>query len=529
MKHVTLIAAGLAGLALAAVVLLAGARAAQPTEAQRWAEQQQIELQIEQARADAARWRAFWDLAVPVGGALLVLVVLTGGAIAVDAYIQRRRPLVWMAGGAAPVAWQQVIDGQALPLQQAAIAGHYTAAAARSGPHSLHYAPHQVYQNRSEGGQIVDAPPLALAAPAPTFAALLSQGTIGPGRPLITGYSDGQPITAALADWRSGAVAGLPGSGKTTTQRFIAAQAALQGARLVILDPHMHKGADSLAGTLAPLAPAFLCDPAEHPRDMLHALHLVDDIMRARLAGAPVDFPLFVFVDEFTSLMGRSDLAGPLATLIEAIAQEGRASLVQGVVSGQIWTADRAGGSALRDSLASTYVHRLKPGQARVLLPAEDARRVPTLPTGAAVLWRADGSIADVVIPLTTGADMAAVGKLLPAGEATPGGYQVATDWLPAPAAPETGARAPVDPSGTNAAPDVANVAHVATPAAPAEAARAVRLFLAGKDPAEIVPLLRQTKDGRPITSRMGGAYQNALDEVLTMIRDELLRQRAAQ
>jgi hypothetical protein len=513
---------GLAFLLLLGLVL--ADRAARPPDPlQAWAESEHVRLQVEQEAHDAARWSAFWDIAIPVGGVLALIAVLTAGGIAVDAYLQRRRPVVWI--GPAPVSRRHIITGRALQLQQAAMAGHYTAAAVAPVPHSVHYAPHQVYQNKSEGGQIIDAPP-ALAAPVPPFATLLAQGIIGPGRPLITGYSDGAPMTAALADWRSGAVAGLPGSGKTTTQRFIAAQAALQGARLVILDPHMHKGADSLAGTLAPLAAAFLCDPAEHPRDMLQALHLVDDIMRGRLAGQPVDFPLFVFVDEFTALMGRSDLAAPLATLIEAIAQEGRACLVQGVISGQIWTADRAGGSALRDSLASTYVHRLKPGQARVLLPAEDARRVPTLPTGAAVLWRADGSIADVVIPLTTGADMVAVGKLLPAPEATPGGYPVATDWLPPSDAPAPGERAPQGATGTPPAPDVANVA---IPPASAEAARAVRLFLAGKDPAEIVPLLRQTKDGRPITSRMGGAYQNALDEVLTMIRDELLRQRAGQ
>jgi hypothetical protein len=353
----------------------------------------------------------------------------------------------------------------------------------------------------------------------PTFADLLSQGIIGPGRQLITGYSDGQPITGALADWRSGAVAGLPGSGKTTTQRFIAAQAALQGARLVVLDPHMHKGADSLAGTLAPLASAFLCDPAEHPRDMLQALHLVNDIMQGRLSGKPVDFPLFVFVDEFTSLMGRSDLADPLATLIEAIAQEGRASLVQGVVSGQIWTADRAGGTALRDSLASTYVHRMKPAQARVLLPAEDARRAASLPTGAAVLWRADGSIADVVIPLTTGADMVAVGKLLTIDAApvpSKGACQVPAGSLP-------GTDQPPDASAQT--PLIIDVAGNPSPPPDAYTARAVALFLAGQDIPAVVatlhPEININSGGRP--------YREKRAAVETLIRDELVRLRAGQ
>ena len=505
---------------LIGAVVVVGAHPASDDPATQWLRAQQAELAFQEQQAAAARWALFWAWVTPVGtGVVAVLLVAGPLAVAVGVWDARRHRLVTL--GPAVVSVADVVEGYAYPLQQAVIAGHYQALIA-AGPAG----------GRRGGAPAVVAapdPPLALPNPAPPFATLLQQGIIGPGRPLITGYSDGQPMTAALADWRSGAVAGLPGSGKTTTQRFIAAQAALQGARLVILDPHMHKGADSLAGTLAPLAATFLCDPAEHPRDMLQALHLVNEIMQGRLAGKPVDFPLFVFVDEFTALMGRSDLAGPLATLIEAIAQEGRASLVQGVISGQIWTAERAGGTALRDSLASTYVHRLKPGQARVLLPADEARRVPTLPTGAAVLWRADGSIADVVIPLTTAADMVAVGKLLPSGEATAAGYKPATDWLPPPDADAGGDTPPDGAPGTPPAPDVANVATVATSAAPAEAARAVRLFLAGKDPAEIVPLLRQTKDGRPITSKMGGAYQNALDDVLTMIRDELLRQRGGQ
>jgi hypothetical protein len=512
MKLILLCGLALAALAVLATVVLAAARPYDPLQA--WAASERTRRQIEQEAHAAARAQAFWDVAVPVGGALAGLAVLAAGAIAVDAYLQRRRPLVMI--GPAPVSRYRVIDGRALALQQAAIAGHYTAAATRPGPHSLHYAPHTVYQNRSEGGPLADAPAPALAAPAPTFATLLAQGIIGPGRPLITGYSDGQPLTAALADWRSGAVAGLPGSGKTTTQRFIAAQAALQGARLVVLDPHMHKGADSLAGTLAPLAATFLCDPAEHPRDMLQALHLVNEIMQGRLAGGPVEFPLFVFCDEFTALMARSDLAAPLATLIEAIAQEGRASLIQGVISGQIWTADRAGGSALRDSLASTYVHRMKPGQARVLLPAEDARRAATLPTGAAVLWRADGSIADVVIPLTTAADMAAVGRLLPSGAAVPVLSASRPAAVPAPAPGERRGALAVPADGMDGTP---------APVADAYTARAVALFLAGQDLREVVATLHPEIDvksgGRP--------YRDKRAAVESLIRNELARLRAGQ
>jgi hypothetical protein len=379
-------------------------------------------------------------------------------------------------------------------------------------PSLTHYSPHTQLTQAAEraalpgtAGAILDVP-----APAPSFAALLSTGQIGPGRPLLLGYSDGQPLTGALKDWRSGAIAGLPGAGKTTTQRFIAGQAALQGARLVILDPHADAGEESLAGTLAPLAPAFLCEPATDPRAMVHALRLVDGIMQDRLHGAPVTYPLFVFVDEFTSLMGRSDLAGPLATLLEAIAQEGRKTLIQGVISGQIWTVNRAGGSALRDSLASTYVHRMKRGQAQVLLPTAEARKAETLPTGAAVLWRADGTLADVTIPWTSGADMLAIGRVLSRPDAVPmpSTYRPAADHEAAPPAPFDVPFVPVD--GMDGTPDAYTL-------------RVIGLYAGGKKLKEIIEELHPEIDvasgGRPFRAK-----RDALEE---LIQAELRRRPA--
>lgn len=396
--------------------------------------------QAEQARSDA-----FWDALQPwlifagravvvIALACVVALIVTWIGTRLDTHVQQRpqQRLVYPdeQTGLYPVAQDMLTTPEGYDLQRLALAGYHQAqiAAAQNPGVPTHYAPHQSFEYAYEGADALPTPPIITELPmpklpgVPTFAALYAAGQVGAGQPLLLGYSAGQPLTGRLQDWRSGAIAGLPGVGKTTTQRFIAAQAALQGARLVILDPHAdaEDPDQTLAGTLAPLAASFLCEPASDPRQMVQALALVKAVMDGRLHGEPAAWPVFIFVDEFTSLMGRSDLAGPLATLLEAIAQEGRKTQVQGVISGQIWTVNRAGGSALRDSLASTYVHRLRRNQAQILLPTEDAKRAEHLPTGAAVLWRADGTICDVVIPLTTGADIVQIGQRLSRPGAVP-------------------------------------------------------------------------------------------------------------
>jgi hypothetical protein len=357
------------------------------------------QAQATQASRDAAA--NTWALLPACFGLLLVAA---GGAALVGASNRayRRRDLVWpRQDGLLPVP-----QGRLPAVAPTILDLFFQALIARAAGHSL--------PQRSPKLAELPAPAATIAISAPPFGSLLENGLIAPGRPLVLGYSAGQPLLGTWKDLYSSAVAGLPGSGKTTTLRFLAAQSALQGARFVILDPHADAGADSLAGTLAPLEPVFLAPPASADDAMLSALHGVEQELDARLAGGSVLYPLIVWVDEFTKLMGRSTVAGPLATLIEAIAQEGRKVQVFALLSGQIWNSDRAGGTALRESLASTYVHRMKPVQAQRLLAAEDARRARYLTTGHALLGRMSSEeVLEVGIPLTTQADIVRVATML--------------------------------------------------------------------------------------------------------------------
>jgi hypothetical protein len=360
-------------------------------------------------------------------------------------------------------------------------------------------------------------PPLALpeqvSAPlaVPSFATMLDQGLVGPGRKLTLGYDEGGVLEGDWTDLYSTAVAGMSGQGKTTSQRFFACQTALHGSKFAVIDPHAGAGEDSLAATLAPLGSAFLCPIASDNKTMLDTVRHIADIGEKRIKGIDADTtPILLWVDELTSLLGRSAIGDELAELLERIAQEYRKKRVYVSASGQIWTASRAT-SELRDSFASVLCHRMKRGQARMLLPTDEAQLVERLSPGRAVLWRTSGATTIVGIPNTTEADVKRVATMIgsqaPVDMRSMAGSVPVTEKLgmgfhPSPK---------IDQKSTTA--NAVNTQALSAQIVPAEALRAHALFLADKDLTEIVFLLRGVKP------KEGARYQQALKEIQALIR----------
>jgi hypothetical protein len=195
----------------------------------------------------SARWRAEQlddqlaplDLVVAAGWRLLPLLLVTGmsGVALVVAY---RR---W--GG------HQYIQAEHVTRSLEAIYRH------PGVPQTLTYTTHYASQLRAPAaalpsGEAVETPQLT---PAPTFAQFLAGGRVGRGNPLLLGFDTdtGAELVGPWLDLYSTAVSDMPGSGKTTSQRFLACQTALHGARFAVCDPH--------AGALSPLSAAFVCEP----------------------------------------------------------------------------------------------------------------------------------------------------------------------------------------------------------------------------------------------------------------------------
>lgn len=352
--------------------------------------------------------------------------------------------------------------------------------------------------------------PEAIAMAVPTFATMLDQNLVGAGRKLVLGYDEGGVLEGDWTDLYSSIVAGMSGQGKTTTQRFFACQTALHGARFACIDPHYGAGPDSLGATLEPLGSAFLCPIASDDRAILNTVKHIASIGEQRVKGIDKgETKIILWVDELTALLGRSSVGDELAELLEKIAQEYRKKNVFVSASGQIWSASRAT-SELRDSFASVIAHRMKRGQARMLLPTDEAQLVERLSPGRAVLWRTSGATTLIGIPDTREADVKRVATMI-GGSATvdmrsiPGSVPVTTKigmgFHPLPK---------VDQKSTAG---VAVNTQLQSGQISAEALRAHALFMDGKDLTEIVLILRNIKP------KEGARYQQALKEIQALIR----------
>lgn len=388
-------------------------------------------------------------------------------------------------------------------LAPAALAAAHAAdliRAERSGavPHTVTYAP-----RGSTSAAHSPTPDAELGAPVVplTMAHLLARGLVAPGAPLIFGthMQTGALVTGALGDLVSCAVAGLSGSGKTVTSAALLAQAALHGARLAVIDPHADS-AESLSARLSALRPAMVAAPAAAAQDIAAMIRMVAAQLDRRQAHGDTTprRTLILAVDEYSALQRANAIGAELAALVERIATEGRKFGVYVALSGQSWTAERSGGTPLRDNLAAVLLHRCRPAVAQMLtgLPRAELDTLDLAP-GQALYFDRRGDMHHIAVPLTTPDDMRQLAALLP-----------------------TAATAR---SGTVAAPVAAPVA---TPDAPLPAhADAVRLtteqqhildqFTSGKTIAEITRELAGGVTG-------GRAYTHAAETVTAALRAAL-------
>lgn len=365
-------------------------------------------------------------------------------------------------------------------------------------PHTLTYAPK--FSNTTNGAE----PAATIAAPlvVPSFAQLLAEGKIGPdatGRlqPLILGYGAEGALTG---DWRrlySAGLGGLQGSGKTWGATFLLAQSALSRGKLIICDNHAGDD-ESLAHRVEALSSSFLCDIADDDKSILVALKLASDILERRKHGDKDRTPVIVAIDEWLSLR-RGPLADVLPAFVESISTEGRKLNIHALLMTQ--RADKDAIGDFRNTLASSYVFRLRADEARMLtglrasaLPDDTLQLAP----GEAYLLDTAGALTRVRIPLMTGGDVATVGRLL-------------TDDQPKMPADSVTIQSKISQA---AAVDYSAVGRGETRSP--EAQRVISLFLAGKDASAIV------SEVHGLSSRAGAPYMRKLADVQEVIRAAL-------
>lgn len=407
-------------------------------------------------------------VAVPVSVALVL--------VGITVFMRRRSRLVYPdAAGRVPLQLDSQVYQQSAAATLAAYHETEQERARQSYSVPANYAPHITYapQYRAQSPLQAATGPLQ-AAPGPevvTFASLLSQGRIGKGNPLLLGFDQtGAAIDGIWLDVYSSALAGMPHSGKTTSQRFLACQLALHQARFVVCDPHMQAGDDSLAATLNPLKGIYLCEPADDPAAILQAIRYVDSIGDARVRGRDDSrVPVVLWIDELNGLLADAAIGPELVRLLKETTRQYRKVAIFISAVAHTWSASSTGGNSdLRANFASRMCHRMERQQARLLLPTDLAAKAERLEPGQAVLHSMRYSTV-MQVPLTTASDVASIARLL-------------TDDYPTMDASWT-------PVGRqkDAIPEVASTAPQCDKQANPEQARAVGLFQRGMEVKDVI------------------------------------------
>ena len=250
----------------------------------------------------------------------------------------------------------------------------------------------------------------------PTFAELLNNRIIAPGKPLILGYDrQGQPQTRSLHDLKSLAITGWQGSGKTLSTGYIVASSVLAyGVNAYVIDPHKHHH-ESLYSLIKPLESTghvTIINPFDTPA----LIHELDTILNRRLAGQEPSNPGILLVIDEMARLAKMECFDVLVAFLERCTEETRKANITFIGGSHKWTARHFKGRAdIRGCMNSMLIHKTKPSQADLLLEdSHDKNLVKQLHRpGDAILVTDYGAPTLISIPLCKREDMKTVANMI--------------------------------------------------------------------------------------------------------------------
>lgn len=380
---------------------------------------QEQQLQLEQQTTALRDWQAqqqataasrallgnFAYLGVGLAGIICLMIVG-------DFYRQRRAPLAKFGGEL--VARDLIASAD--PVLIAALAermrlnGIAAIEAARNVGSPVTYSPHfgragELQQGSQDvAGELVTvAPPALTVAPATPTALLadwrdrklIAQSTSS----LLLGFdksigsiepSSGVYLTMGEeSDVALIAVSGDSGSGKTSTMRFLLAQCAMNGAALVLCDPHGRKNSQSLIQSCGPLADSFLMPPAISWSEIADAVTMVDRIGRARLNDAEDTTPIVLVLDEFNDTARNMPDFKVVANLLNNIGRSYRKVGIFCILCIHNWRVAEWRSGTLKDSVQAVIFHRLAKAESKLFVSDPTiAQQISYLPQGDALYFK---------------------------------------------------------------------------------------------------------------------------------------------
>lgn len=203
----------------------------------------------------------------------------------------------------------------------------------------------------------------------PSLFDLIEAGEIAPCEmTMIMGYDKAQLskgiLQLVVGAWPgTHAVAGKGRSGKTRRVIGMIAQALINGARVIVCDPHYSK-IDSLARSLEPLEKYLTIARGENQIVESSREFLTEMEARVDSPGRPC-LPWLIVYDEWSRLMDENNAKMPEGgrdILIDAAkncSTQYAGYLGYCCIIGQIWTTEACGGTDIRRSLQSIFMHQL--------------------------------------------------------------------------------------------------------------------------------------------------------------------------
>jgi hypothetical protein len=263
-----------------------------------------------------------------------------------------------------------------------------------------------------------------------TFAELLEEGIVQEALKLgfiLLGYVGKLLRYGDWMDLYSAGVGGVTGSGKTTTVRFLLFQAILAGAKLLMVDPHIHEPEESLAAQFAMFRNIHLMKPCDDdPTQVAKRIRWFWAEYKRRKAKG-IKAPAYIFVlDEFNEIVALlpPEVKKELAELMLRIAQSGRKFGLFVMLIGQRWSEQDLGGkpygAAIRTSLAAVLAHRFTDqSQAAKLVGGRDASECLSLNQGHFLFRDTNGNLSHTITPDTVSEDGEIIQELLDVFENT--------------------------------------------------------------------------------------------------------------
>lgn len=508
------------------------AQALQLTQAQKQAQIDEMNAKLDgEWHVDRA---STWLRLLVICGLATLTVSIPAGAVAGGLHLWHKRDMPDKATGAVayrnPSAQERIAINMAATQTRNLLAVNPALPSGLTNLHTVH-SPRNIGTAAPEHEVVITNPD---DVKVPTVSDLLRRREIGPGQLLALGWD---PATSSLvrsepaedgdlfAALYSAGMGGHQGSGKSRDAEWLCIQAALIGTGLRLCDGHGRISAKSLTGRLRPLEAAFIRPIALDHEDILLAMReTVQEIERRISQGIEDGQPQLTVVDEWRRVIGE-DSTGEIAEHAGTITREGRKVKINGLFISQTWSKRESG--PFRNQLAAAFIHRMRPDEARLLVPGvpNDTLR---LAQGECYVIPTSGETHRLWVPKVDDASIALAGRMLSADgpRLTVGNVPTARLGNGSGTGLErigNGDAVGAFPQGGTSVPEYESAVPRVRPRARVEETlrqEIVRMLRAGSKVSEVARALYPPLPGA--TRLTGHAYERAVEEIHGVIQDTL-------